>query len=178
MADSKAMFFLGIILGSLAGFGLIWWIAAKNPSSEPLFSRLFRKELKSTRLAARVMLHDLQRKVEDLSTQLHRANQEIQELKGKIALKTNGGSFEKDSVALSDRMAKPGFAVPLNNLQAANEPLADEKRNGEIYRLFREGLSPGEIAGQLRMGRGEVELILSLDKKPSWVIGAKKIKGS
>ncbi len=178
MAHFNAMFFLGIIVGSVAGFGLIWWVAVKKPSPEPFFSRFLKMELKSSRLVTRSMIYELQRKTDDLTVQLRAAKQEIQELKRKMAGKENESSPEKGFSAPAVKTAGAELTLPQNAAQVANGTLADGVLKREIYCLSREGLSPEKIAGHLKIGQGKVELILALDKKPSWVIGAKKIKGT
>ncbi len=174
MANLNAMFFLGIIIGSMAGFCLTWWLAGKGPPPEPFFLRFLRIENKSARLDTRLMLHELHRKVEDLSGQVQRVNLEMQDLQKKAAGEEGNYCFKKGSLAPVKEVTLPGLTVRETGLPAGSEPLEGLDRCREIYRLFQEGLTPGDIARQLRMGRGEVELVLSLDKKPFWVISAKK----
>ena len=141
----NAMLLMGIIIGIVSGFLLAWWFARKGPPPEPFFLRFLRIENKSARLDTRQMLHELHRKVEDLSSQVKRVDLELQELRPKPTVKQ-----EK---------------VP--------EILEGLERSEEVFRLFEKGLSPDDIAQELKMARGEVELLLSLDKKPSWVISSK-----
>jgi len=143
----------------MAGFGLIWWLGVRS-SPEPLFARLLKREFRAARLSTRLMLHELQHRVEELSTRLQRMELQMQGLEKKTQP--------------PDLTAQGQGA----GLQPGSEPLKGLERCREIYRLYQEGVAPPNIARQLRMGQGEVELVLSLDKKPSWVISAaeKRIK--
>lgn len=136
-----AMLFLGIIIGVTAGFFFAWWFAKKGPPLEPFFLRFLGIEKRSARLDTRLMLHELHGKVGDLFHQVRRLDQEMQELQKVVFASCK----REDSARGRDR-------------------------GTEIQRLFKEGFSPDDIARQLRLGKGEVELVLSLDKKPSWVI--------
>lgn len=139
------MLLMGIIIGIVSGFFLAWWFARKGPPPEPFFLRFLRVENRSARLDTRQMLHELHRKVEDISFQVKRVDLELQELRLEGARKQE--------------------QVP--------ETLEGLERCREVFRLSEKGLSPDNIAQDLKMARGEVDLVLSLDKKPSWVIGSK-----
>lgn len=141
----NAMLLMGIIIGIVSGFLLAWWFARKGPPPEPFFLRFLRVENRSARLDTRHMLHELHRKVEGLSLQVKRIDLELQELRPKQT-----GKQEQ---------------VP--------ETLEGLERCREVFRLSAKGLSPDDIAQELKMAQGEVELVLSLDKKPSWVIDSK-----
>ena len=99
---------------------------------------------RSARLDTRLMLHELHSKVNDLFHQVRRLDAELQELQGIVF------TFVKKE-----------------------EQTGEPDRRVEIHRLYKEGLSPDEIARRLKLGKGEVEFVLSLNNKPSWVIGAK-----
>lgn len=157
--------YLGLLIGLMAGFGLIWWLAGRNQSPEPFFARLLQAEISSSRLRRRLALHELERKVEELSARMEKLNLDIHNLQ-----KASGEWF---SVAAQPELTEGEADVP--NADSLNS-LKGLHRCREIYRLFQEGLPPGEIARQLKIGRGEVELILSLNKKPSWVIEKKELK--
>lgn len=139
----NGMVWLGIALGCLAGFILAGWFSRGNPPLESFFLRLVRLENRSMRTDTRVMLHELHRKVEDLSAKMQRMDNEMQHL------------LQAKKERTPER--KEGF----NTFQ----------RSLEISKLTKEGLSADEIARRLNVGRGEVELILSLGKKPFWVVG-------
>ena len=173
LANINALFFLGIIIGALAGFGLIWWLAWRNPSPEPFFTRFLRVEMHSLRLSRRMALYELQRRVEELSRQVERMNLEIQDLQRKAG-KEGSLSYNGDSLSPGEGGGAPGSTVREDSLPPESDHLKGLDSCREIYRLFQEGLTPADIANKLRLGQGEVELVLSLGKKPFWVVGAKK----
>lgn len=174
LANINALFFLGIIVGALAGFGLIWWLAWRNPSPEPFFTRFLRVEMHSLRISRRLALYELQRKVEELSRQVERINLEIQDLQRKVAGEEGSCFYKEDSLTAWEGAGVPGSTVREYGLPPESDHFKGLDSCREIYRLFQEGLSPADIANKLRLGQGEVELVLSLGKKPSWVVGAKK----
>lgn len=45
----------------------------------------------------------------------------------------------------------------------AAEPAAEDDKRAKIIQLRRRGLNPGQIAQEVKMGRGEVELILNIE---------------
>lgn len=139
------MLYLGIIIGVTAGVLFVWWFVSKGPPPEPFFLRFLSIEKRSVRLDTRLMLHELHSKVNDLFYQVRRLDAELQEL--------------QRIVSITDKK---------------EDPAKEQDRGAEIHRLFKEGLSPDEIARRLKLGKGEVEFVLSLNNKPSWVIGAKK----
>jgi hypothetical protein len=174
LVNINALFFLGAIVGALAGFGLVWWLTWRNPSPEPFFTRLLRVEMHSLRLSRRLALHELQRRVEELSRQVERINLEIQDLQRKAAGEEGSCCYKEDSLTAWEGAGAPGSTAREDGLPPESDPLKGLDSCREIYRLFQEGLSPADIANKLRLGQGEVELVLSLGKRPSWVVGAKK----
>ncbi|MEW5919724.1 MAG: hypothetical protein AB1796_01990 [Bacillota bacterium] len=141
-----AMLLLGIVIGCLAGLLLTGWLFRHGGAVEPFFLRLLRQENKATaRIDTRLMLHELLRKVEDLTVKTQRMDRELQELK-------------ENSLRL---------------VQQANVDVSEKTRSfAHVYRLFQEGFTAEEIACRLQLGRGEVELLLSLERKPPWVVSA------
>ncbi len=138
----SSMLWFCIVMGCLGVFFLAGWLFRRDPPLESLFLRLLQWENRSARTDTRVMLHELHRKVEDLSAKMQRMDAEMQDL---LAAKREKTPEKTD--------APPSIS-----------------RSGEIYKLTEEGFSAEEIARRLNMGRGEVELILSLAKKPFWVV--------
>lgn len=145
---------LGIVLGCLAGLFIAGWFSRQYPPLETFFLRLLRLENRSMRTDTRVMLHELHRKVEDLTAKMQRMDAQMQDL---LAAKREIAPPPTCSVVV-DLERKGGF-----NTQG---------RFAEVSSLTREGFSADEIARRLNLGRGEVELILSLEKKPFWVVGS------
>ncbi|NMB40933.1 MAG: hypothetical protein GX996_03245 [Firmicutes bacterium] len=177
MAGSAASFALGIMLGSMIGFGLVWWMVARNPSSEPFFSRLLKIEISSARLSTRAMLYDLQRKVEELSEHIHKTNLEINELKKEMGPYEDGG-YRAEMDALLAPLEKTAPAENEPRPVAGSGPLTGLERKEKIFHLFQEGHSYEDIARKLRIGLEEVELVLSLDKNLFRTIADENIKGN
>ena len=140
------MFYLGLLVGVTIGFLFFWWLDGRSRAAQPFFARLLQGEMASCRLSRRQTLYELEQQVKELSARL----EELEGKEGKV------GAINKEK--------RPG------EFQKAG-PLLDRYR--EIYRLFQKGLSPAEIAEELKIGRGEVDLALSLSRKPSWVIEKK-----
>jgi len=147
----NGMVWLGVVLGSLAGLLIAGWFSREHPPLETIFLRLLRLENRSMRTDSRVMLHELHRKVEDLSTKMQRMDGELQDLLAAAKQKTS--------------VPSKSFVVDLEE----KESFHTSGRSLEVSNLNKEGFSPDEIARRLNLGRGEVELILSLGKKPFWV---------
>ncbi len=139
----SAMLLLGVLIGCLAGLLLVWYLWRHSGAVEPFFQRLLQQENRAeARIDTRLMLHELLRKVEDLTAKTQRMDMELQDLR-----------------------ERSRYSVPV----AAEEP--EKKSNfSEVCRLAREGLSADEIACRLQLGQGEVELFLSLERKPDWVV--------
>lgn len=158
MESMDAILMLVLLLGSLGVFASMWYFARKGPPTEPFFLRFLRIENKSARVDTRIELYRLNSKVEELSAMVKRIDTELQWMLD---------SHKKEKGISPDQP----FAGPEKGIhQKLQQSLSGMQKCQEIYRLFGEGLSPGEIAENLQVGQGEVELILSLDKKPSWVI--------
>ena len=140
------MIWLGVVLGSLAGLLIAGWFSRGRPPLETIFQRLLQLENRSMRTDSRVMLHELHRKVEDLSTKVQRMDGELQDLIAAAKQKTAASS--------------KSFVVDLEE----KESFYASGRSQEVTNLNKEGFSPDEIARRLNLGRGEVELILSLGR--------------
>jgi hypothetical protein len=160
------MLWLGMILGCLVGFLLAWWFACKGSPLEPFFRRLLRLERNSASLNSRLILYDLQAGVEDLSTKVQRLDLGLQKL--------------LDSIQEYQFLYKDSKKVDRADVAPLSPDVKKDAGNPErlelcweVERLFREGLTTSEIAQKLKIGKGEVELVLSLGKKPFWVIDAK-----
>ena len=145
------MVWLGIVLGCLAGFLIAGLFSRGHPPLEAVFLRLLRLENRSMRTDSRVILHELQSKLEDLSAKMQRMDGELQDL----LAATKGETVVPSKSFVVDREEK--------------ENLYTSGRSLEVSALNKEGFSSDEIARRLNLGRGEVELILSLGKKPFWV---------
>ena len=142
-----AMILFGVLIGGLAGLALTWFLWRHGKGVEPFFQRLLQQENRAdARVDTRLMLHELLRKVEDLTVKTHRMDMELQDLRN-----------------------RPVYQVPL---VATEQP----KKNPslDVCRLSRDGLSAPEIASRLQLGQGEVELLLSLQKRPDWVVSGEK----
>lgn len=143
-----AILLFGILIGSLAGLFLVWCLLRHGGAVEPFFLRLLQQEKRAeARVDTRLMLHELLRKVEDLTAKSQRMDLELQELRNRSLnhIPVNGPEPQKKNTTL------------------------------EVSRLSREGLSADEIACRLQLGRGEVELLLSLQKRPDWVVSQENI---
>ncbi len=143
-----AMLLLGVVIGCLAGLLLTGWLV-RHGGAEPFFLRLLRQEKQArARMDTRLMLHELLHRVEDLTVKTQRMDLELQELKAVLA---EGRQGQKEA------------GLPLKNGSLA-----------QVLHLSRQGLTAEEIACRLQLGRGEVELLLSLGHKPPWVVSATK----
>lgn len=141
-----SMLLLGIVIGCLCGLLLTGWLFRHGGAVEPFFFRLLQRENRSAgRIDTRLMLHELLRQSQDLTVKTQRMDRELQELK--------------------DKLAKPPHLK-------SDQPPEQGRSFAHVYSLFQEGLSAEEIAGRLQLGRGEVELLLSLERKPAWVVSA------
>lgn len=140
-----AMLLLGALIGCLAALLLTWCLWRHGGAVEPFFMRVLQQEKRSEdRVDTRLMLHELLRKVDGLTSKTQRMDLELQELREQTLqlLPLLRGEPEKKS-----------------NLE-------------EVCRLSREGMAADDIACQLQLGRGEVELLISLERKPDWVVSA------
>jgi len=166
VVNAGALLLLGMIIGSLAGFFLTWWFAIKGPPPEPFFLRFLRAENRSARLNMRFMLHELNGRVGALNRKVGDLELELKSLKEKVT--------RMEERAFVGRDSPPGRKAAPRERTMSSKFSTGLERCGEICRLYNGGLSAEEIAQELRMGHGEVELVLSLDKKPPWVVGFKK----
>ena len=146
------MLYLGLILGCVAGLLVAVAFVGRRPPLENFFLRFVQRESKSMRVDTRVMFHELHHKVEELSAKMQRMDVQIQDLMRAVT----------EEKALNHPFET---AAPFEN-----EGGVSFTRSLEVAALIKEGLTPEEIAERLNVGRGEVDLILSLGKKPSWVV--------
>jgi len=191
----NGMLFVGIILGCTAGLLLALRFAGSAPPAESVFLRFFQKENKSMRLGTSVMLHELHHKVETLSAKVQRMDAQMQDLASIAAAAmaqndaAGAGGLAPEAMEnvqdlinaaiarVQDDAAAAGITaaagVPaLMNADPKSESPGSMDRSREISSLLKEGLSSEEIARRLNLGSGEVELILSLGRKPFWVVGS------
>ena len=148
----SGMLWLGIVMGCLAGLLMAGWFSRGQPPLETFFLHLLRLENRSMRTDTRVMLHELHRKVEELTVKIQRMDGELQDLTAEF--RRNTAAVQKEPVTCN--------LVKRNTYNLSLE----------VSNLVNNGLSCDEIARRLNLGRGEVELILSLEKKPFWVVGS------
>jgi hypothetical protein len=159
------MLWLGIIIGCLTGLMFAWWFAGKSPPLESFFWRVLRLEKRAVRYNNHLQFYELQVKVGELLAKVQGMDLELQELlegyRGNRLLNKNLETLVR---------ANPITTIP----EVANEEKNFEglQRCEEVERLRLEGLNTEDIARKLKIGKGEVELILSLRNKSSWVIGA------
>ncbi len=141
------MILVGVLIGGLLGLLLTWILLRHGKGAEPFFQKLLQQENRAdARIDTRLMLHELLRKVEDLTVKTHRMDMELQELRNR----------------------------PLQQVQVVGGEPHKKNPSLEVCRLSREGLSASEIASHLQLGQGEVELLLSLEKRPHWVVSGGK----
>jgi hypothetical protein len=154
------MLFFGIILGCLGGFASAWWFAGKSFSPEPFFLQFLKLESRPARINTRFMLYELHGKVEELLERVQRVDLKLQGLLGSVRAGEILGKEEQ--IFQGENLFQP---APVNGDNSILKPASGARSYQDVYRLSREGLSPQEIAQKLKLGRGKVELILSLDKQ-------------
>ncbi len=157
-----ALIFFGVIIGCSAGFLLAWFFARNGPPPEPFFLRFLRIENRSARLDARLMTYELSRKVNDLAETVGRMDQELQELKDQLAVRSESASalFIPEEIVIPPKNPKDYEETST----PPRETLVTRERNREISQLLRGGLTPDEVSEKLQVARGEVELLQSLVK--------------
>lgn len=169
----KAMLLLGLILGCLAGLGAMWWFARSGPPLEPLFLRLLNKERLLSRIDSRIMLHELHNRVTELTVKVSRMDRELKELREKLEKEEYLGQ-----AAL--RRRDKGNSISTFGEEGATggqyRGVPATERRSEAFRLLKSGLSQEEVARRLQLSRGEVELLLSLGYRASWVLGGEGLK--
>jgi len=192
----NGMLFIGLILGCTAGLLLALRFAGSAPPAESVFLRFFQKENKSMGLGTSVMVHELHHKVETLSAKMQRMDAQIQDL---VSIAAATAMVQKDAAgvgalapeaveniqdlinaaiaraqddAAAAVIAATGVSVTLSADNNERELQGSMDRSQEIRSLVKEGLTSEEIARRLNLGSGEVELVLSLGRKPFWVVGS------
>lgn len=157
------MLLWGLILGSLAGFFLACRFAGRGFPAVPFFMR-FVQAKNSSQLDLRLMLEEMRQKTEDLVHKSGRIDLELQDLRAKVFEvegKLSALAFPEGLTAMPRSKESAPFPDE-NSLQAVGQKLKVLECRQEIYRLCQTGLSRKEIARQLKLGQGEVELVLSL----------------
>jgi len=139
MSTAYAFTMLGIIVLIIGGLVLACWFAGKKGPSLPLFLQLLNLEQRFSRSDTRVMLHDLRYKMEAAISRVDRLEQELQLIKS----------------------AMHG----LTTKTAPQEQAAIKNKMAALFALYEKGYGAEQIAGKLKMGRGEVELFLAMQKK-------------
>jgi|GEM_PF-5373122 len=140
MSTAYAFTMLGILMLIIGGLAIACWFAGKKGSSLPLFLQLLNLEQRFSRSDTRVMLHDLRYKMEAVISRVDRMEQELQQMRNTVSGLT-------------------GKAAPHKHAAVKNKIAA-------MFDLNDQGYGAEQIAGKLKMGRGEVELYLALQKKP------------
>ena len=174
MDASLAFILLGALAGGTAGFLLTWWFARKAPPLESFFMRVLRMENKSSRIDTRLMLHELHRKVDEISSKVQRMDQELKEVQELVGWAGNSKAAAGDKNKYLKERA--GFTVQQPKTKKEGELAGEYRQQERIFLLYERGYSTYEIARELNLGRGEVELVLSLKEKPSWLINKEEEK--
>ncbi|MDW7651472.1 MAG: hypothetical protein SCK29_02610 [Bacillota bacterium] len=145
----------------LAGLALSVWAAAKltQKKNEP-FDDALRVEVDRPLNRELVVLYDLQESVESALTELDEKNQIFHHLVARLEKQRESVEFRLQQL---DRLISRAEAV-LNNPagRSAAEPVRGNHQ--QVYRLSDQGKEVAEVAAELGIGRGEVELILGLRK--------------
>ncbi len=160
------MLFWGLLLGLPVGFLLTLWF---GHCYFPLtfWGARFAREQNTISLDLQFMFKKLQQKTEDLAHQIEGVDLELQNVKLKVY------EIEDGLSALNLTRKYPGEPVPQNeaafspgksNLPVTGQTSKVVQCRQEIYRLYQEGLSLPEIARQLKIRQGEVELVLFLKR--------------
>ena len=84
----------------------------------------------------------------------------------------NGQDLVNAAIARAQEDAVAAGISAFFSAESEKESPDSMVRSQEIRSLAKEGLTIEEIARRLDLGSGEVELILSLGKKPFWVVGS------
>lgn len=161
------MLFWGLGLGLLAGFFLSGWAAGRGFFTAPFFQRLAQAQ-NSPQFDLRLMLEEMRQKTEDLAQNNRQLSLELQDLREKV-LAVEGmflaPAFSQGRVALADLQEEALFCPAAYSPREAGAKLKVLECRQEIFRLYQDGVSRPEIARQLKLGQGEVELVLSLKEK-------------
>lgn len=154
----------GLILGLLVGFLLTGWFGHRGFPLTLLGTR-FAQIQNSSSFDLQFMFKEIQQKTEDLAHKIAQIDLELQhlqakmhEMEGKISALVPAEGFSAGPARQKKAASLPGK----NSLPAAGQPLKVLQCRQEIYRLCQAGLTLQEIARQLKVSQGEVELVLSL----------------
>lgn len=158
------MLLWGLILGLPVGFLLTMWFSYRG-FPVTLFGIRFAQIQNSSSFDLQFMFKEIQQKTEDLAHKIARIDLEIQHLQAKMHMmegELSALASAEGFLAGSAQQKRAEFFPGKNRLPAAGQPLKVLQCRQEIYRLYREGFSLQEIARQLKVSQGEVELVLSL----------------
>ncbi|MBS3898547.1 MAG: hypothetical protein KGZ54_09300 [Dethiobacter sp.] len=144
---------IGLALALLASAKLV------QKNREP-FDDALRAEVGKPLNRELVILFELQESVEAALAELDEKNQVFQHLVSRL---------EKQRAAVEHRLQQLERLISraeavLNNPVARVAPEGDRYRREQIYRLADQGKDVADMAVELEIGRGEVELILGLRK--------------
>lgn len=158
------LLFWGLILGLPAGFILTLWFGRRSfPFT--LFGARCAQFPNHYSFDLDFMCKELQQITGELAHKVNVIEEELQNIRVKMLEIENGFS-----ALVSTGKYPAGFVSPKKatlsthkgSLPTTGQPLKVLQCRQEIYRLYREGLSRQEIARQLKIRQGEVELVLSL----------------
>lgn len=166
-----ALILLGVIIGCSAGVLLTWFFAKNGPPPEPFFLRFLRVENRSARLDTRLMVYELNSKVNELAETVGRMDRELQEMRDLVAGARGGlpaACSDGEETAEPERLFSGACSHEEEQpITPGRETLENRQRNREVAQMLRRGSSPGEVTEKLQVARGEVELLQSLVKKSS-----------
>lgn len=151
------MLIWGLAIGLPAGFLLSLWLNHRGFFSTPFWTRFARIQ-DSSSFDLQFMSKQMQQKIEDLAREITRIDAGLRSLQAKM--------FQEENTFPAGEAPQNNFGAALtpdeNRLPAAGQPLKVLQCRQEIYRLYQAGQSLPEIARQLEIRQGEVELVLSL----------------
>jgi len=167
-------FALGLVIGLLAGAalgvaGVIYW--KKNPAGRADFQESLQKEIFSEGVEGRV--HNLKNRVEKLEGRLRA----LEETRANMDTNTVAEEPRREEKEAELLRGGPGNEAVEEAVEAVKEktvrnPVHKESpakvegdRNTRVLNLWQDGRGMEEIARETGLGKGEVELILSLRKK-------------
>lgn len=152
----------GLVIGLPAGFLLNLWLNQRGLFPTPFWTRFARIKDPSS-FDLQFMFKEMQQKIEDLARETARIDAGLQDLQAKMFRAENmfpAGEFSAGAV--SQNKAGAVSTPDGNRLPVAGQPLKVLQHREEIYRLYQAGQSLAEIAQQLKIRQGEIELVLSL----------------
>lgn len=147
------LLFVGLALSLLAARKL------SEGKKEP-FDAALRAEVDRPLNRELVTMFELQESVESALEELDEKNQVFQHLVSRLEKQRESVEFRLQQM---ERLISRTEAVLSNT---AERRTAEPRRvsHEQVYRLFDEGMNAADVAVELGMGRGEVELILGLRK--------------